>query len=266
MDGDGTGPCRSPARRRGARRADLHLVRTDLPRPGHPDHRARRPPGQGRPVVAGERGPRLPALQLRARPRRARGVAGGVRAAGLARGRRAAGPGAGVAGGGDRRPRRSAPGASLPRCAASPAGPPRGPGPRSVQRVSDVVVGSVAAISVYPVKSLGGRAVPAAQGDAAGLRGDRAHVVVDADTGERVTVKTTPQLAQVVATGDPGADAVTLTEVLGRPVRLARADARAQVDAAAVHLVSQAAIARAAAGDVPAGCSADDPRANLVLD
>ena len=35
-------------------------------------------------------------------------------------------------------------------------------------------VGRVAAISVYPVKSLGGRTVPAAQVDTAGLRGDRA--------------------------------------------------------------------------------------------
>jgi hypothetical protein len=34
---------------------------------------------------------------------------------------------------------------------------------------------------------------------------------------------------------------------------------------APVHLVSRAAIDRAAGGDVPEGCSADDPRANLVL-
>jgi hypothetical protein len=33
-----------------------------------------------------------------------------------------------------------------------------------------------------------------------------------------------------------------------------------------VHLVSRQAIARAALGDVPQGCSAEDPRANLVLD
>jgi uncharacterized protein YcbX len=130
--------------------------------------------------------------------------------------------------------------------------------------VSDVV-GSVASISVYPVKSLGGRTVPEAEVDAAGLRGDRVYAVVDADTGERVTVKTTPQLRQVVATGDTEADTITLAEVLGRPVRLARSAGGPQVDAAAVHLVSREAIARAAAGDVPEGCSADDPRANLVL-
>jgi len=127
-------------------------------------------------------------------------------------------------------------------------------------------VGRVAAISVYPVKSLAGRTVPEAVVDPAGLRGDRAYAVVDAGTGERVTVKTTPQLGAVVATGDTEADTITLTEVLGRPVRLARSEAGPQVDAAAVHLVSRQAIARAADGDVPEGCSADDPRANLLLD
>ncbi|MGY1621551.1 MOSC N-terminal beta barrel domain-containing protein [Geodermatophilus sp. SYSU D00965] len=125
--------------------------------------------------------------------------------------------------------------------------------------------GRVEQISVYPVKSLGGRTVEEAEVGAAGLAGDRAWVVVDATTGERVTVKATPAMAGVVATGDAAADSVTLTEVLGRPVRLQRADAP-QVDAAAVHLVSRAAVERAATGDVPEGCSADDPRANLLLD
>ena len=32
-----------------------------------------------------------------------------------------------------------------------------------------------------------------------------------------------------------------------------------------MHLVSRAAIVRAAPGEVPEGCSPDDPRANLVL-
>ncbi len=124
--------------------------------------------------------------------------------------------------------------------------------------------GSVVQVSVYPVKSLGGRTVAEARVEPAGLVGDRAWTVVDASTGERVTVKTTPEMAEVVATGDDEADTITLTEVLGRPVRLQRSG-EPQVDAAAVHLVSRAAIARADAGDVPEGCSADDPRANLLL-
>jgi uncharacterized protein YcbX len=125
--------------------------------------------------------------------------------------------------------------------------------------------GSVVQVSVYPVKSLGGRTVREAEVGPVGLVGDRAWSVVDATTGERVTVKTAPQMAEVVATGDDEADTITLTEVLGRPVRLQRSG-QPQVDAAAVHLVSRAAVARAAAGDVPEGCSADDPRANLLLD
>jgi uncharacterized protein len=126
-------------------------------------------------------------------------------------------------------------------------------------------VGTVAQVTVYPVKSLAGRSVEAAEVGSAGLVGDRAWSVVDATTGERVTVKSTPEMAEVVATGDDEADTITLTEVLGRPVRLRRTDGP-QVDAAAVHLVSRAAIARAEGGDVPEGCSADDPRANLLLD
>ena len=126
------------------------------------------------------------------------------------------------------------------------------------------VVGSVDQVTVYPVKSLAGRTVGEAEVGAAGLVGDRAWAVVDAGTGERVTVKTTPVLADVVATGDDEADTITLTEVLGRPVRLERS-AQPQVDAAAVHLVSRSAIDRAVAGDVPQGCSVDDPRANLLL-
>jgi uncharacterized protein YcbX len=126
------------------------------------------------------------------------------------------------------------------------------------------VVGSVDQVSVYPVKSLAGRTVAEAEVGADGLVGDRVWSVVDATTGERVTVKTTPVMAEVLATGDDEADTITLTEVLGRPVRLERTDGP-QVDAAAVHLVSRSAIDRAAGGDVPEGCSVDDPRANLLV-
>jgi uncharacterized protein YcbX len=127
------------------------------------------------------------------------------------------------------------------------------------------VVGTVVEIAVYPVKSLGGRTLPAVEVGPAGLAGDREYAVLDDTTGDRVTVRTTPRMREVAATGDVERDTATLTGVLGRPVRLARGDGGPQVDAAAVHLVSQQAIARAAAGDVPEGCSADDPRANLLL-
>src|SRR4051812_4793701 len=110
------------------------------------------------------------------------------------------------------------------------------------------LVGSVRQIAVYPVKSLAGRTVTEAEVGPAGLVGDRAWTVVDATTGERVTVKSTPAMAEVVPTGDDEADTITLTEVLGRPVRLQRSG-EPQVDAAAVHLVSRVAVARAAAGD-----------------
>lgn len=127
------------------------------------------------------------------------------------------------------------------------------------------MVGVVEQVLVYPVKSLGGRSVRDARIEARGLVGDRAYAVVDATTGERVTVKATPQLGEVVATGDVGVDTETLAAVLGRPVRLAASDAGPRVDAAAVHLVSRQAVDRAATGEVPVGCSADDPRANLLL-
>src|SRR3954452_18262524 len=269
MDGDGTRPRRPPAGRRRAGRPDLHLVRPHLHRTGPAQHRARRPAGQGRAVLAGERGRRLPPVQLRAGAHRAGGVAGGVRAPRLAARRGPADPAADHTCGRERRPGRPAPGAPLPGRATAPAAPPARRAARSVHRVSDsagTTVGSVASISVYPVKSLGGRTVRTAEVDPAGLRGDRAWAVVDAGTGERITVKTTPQLREVVATGDAEADTITLTEVLGRPVRLARSEGGPQVDAAAVHLVSRGAISRAAEGDVPEGCSADDPRANVLLD
>ena len=126
-------------------------------------------------------------------------------------------------------------------------------------------VGTVAVLSIYPVKSLAGRTVHEARVAVGGLVGDRAHVVVDADSGERLTTRSAPRMAEVVATGDGEADTITLSEVLGRPVRLEPAGAPA-TDVAAVHLVSRAAIARAAEGDVPEGCSADDPRANVLLE
>jgi uncharacterized protein len=125
--------------------------------------------------------------------------------------------------------------------------------------------GRVERIWIYPVKSLGGTPRERVQLGPAGPGGDRAWSVVDAGTGATVRGKHAPGLAGVQPTGDPHADAHTVAEVLGRPVRLAPAEGSA-ADVAAVHLVSRQAIDRAAAGDVPDGCSADDPRANVLLD
>lgn len=125
-------------------------------------------------------------------------------------------------------------------------------------------MGSLRQISVYPVKSLAGRVESAVEVGPAGLAGDRELSVVDAVTGEPLTGKATPRLRNVAVTGEPAVDTRVLSRLLGRPVRLAAVGAGPQV--AAVHLVSRQAIDRAAGGDVPAGCSADDPRANLLLD
>ena len=121
------------------------------------------------------------------------------------------------------------------------------------------VVGRVEQLWLYPVKSLAGTAVRAADVVPTGLAGDRAWTVVD-DEGRPVRAKDAP----VLATLDPvGADAASLSAAVGRQVRLAALPSGPGV--APVHLVSRGAIERAAAGEVPEGCSADDPRANVVL-
>jgi uncharacterized protein YcbX len=124
-------------------------------------------------------------------------------------------------------------------------------------------VGQVEQLWIYPVKSLAGRSVEAAQVESAGLSGDRVWAAVGSD-GAVLRAKDEPAMATVAATGDPDADAATLSAALGRTVRLERGGT--QLGAAPVHLVSRQAIDRAAEGDVPEGCSADDPRANLLLD
>jgi uncharacterized protein len=126
--------------------------------------------------------------------------------------------------------------------------------------------GRVARIWVYPVKSLGGTARDRVLLGAAGPEGDRAWTVVDAATGEVVRARTAPAMAGVQPTGDPDADARAVSTATGREVRLRANQDGSGADVAAVHLVSRQAIDRAAAGDVPEGCSADDPRANLLLD
>jgi uncharacterized protein YcbX len=124
-------------------------------------------------------------------------------------------------------------------------------------------VGRVERIWVYPVRSLAGTAVPEARIAPGGLAGDRAWTVVG-DDGHIVRPKEAPAMRGVRSTGDPGADADRLAAVLGRPVRVTAAP-DAGSDAAPVHLVSRRAVERAAAGEVPEGCSAEDPRANLLL-
>ncbi|MCW2699676.1 MAG: hypothetical protein JWQ45_1211 [Blastococcus sp.] len=123
-------------------------------------------------------------------------------------------------------------------------------------------MGRVDQLWIYPVKSLAGTPVDAAEIDADGLRGDRAWAVVG-DDGAVLRAKDEPGMAAVPGTGDPAVDAAALATALGRTVRLQPGGS--QPASAPVHLVSRQAIDRAAAGDVPEGCSADDPRANLLL-
>jgi uncharacterized protein YcbX len=129
--------------------------------------------------------------------------------------------------------------------------------------VAEELVGRVESIWVYPVRSLAGTEVPAAEVTAHGLDGDRAWTVVG-DDDRALRAKDVPGLADVTATGDPDADARAVGRATGRAVRLVPTPGEG-TGVAPVHLVSRAAIERAAAGEVPEGCSADDPRANLVL-
>jgi uncharacterized protein len=125
------------------------------------------------------------------------------------------------------------------------------------------VVGRVARISIYPVRSLAGRDLDAVDIGPDGLSGDRDFVVLGPD-GVPLRSKDAPALRQVPGTGDPYEDAETVSAVLGTPVELAPAGTGEGV--APVHLVSRGAVDRAATGEVPEGCSASDPRANLVLE
>ena len=126
-------------------------------------------------------------------------------------------------------------------------------------------MGRVEQLWIYPVKSLAGTPLTTVRIDRAGPRGDRGHSVVDAGSGEPVRAKHAPVLATLAPTGDPAADEKAIEAALGRAVRLVPAAGGSAADVAAVHLVSRQALDRAAAGEVPQGCSADDPRANLLL-
>jgi uncharacterized protein YcbX len=124
-------------------------------------------------------------------------------------------------------------------------------------------VGRVEQIWVYPVRSLAGTDVPAAEVTPHGLAGDRAFTVVG-DDDRVVRAKDLAGLADLPGTGDRDAVARAVEGLAGRAVRLVPTPGD-DAGVAPVHLVSRAAIERAAAGEVPEGCSADDPRANLVL-
>ena len=125
------------------------------------------------------------------------------------------------------------------------------------------MVGRLEQIWVYPVKSLAGAQLTAVEIGPTGPHGDRALAVVDASSGEPVPAKEVPVLATLTPTGDAAADQRDIGAAIGRPVRLEATTGG--VGVAAVHLVSRQAVERATLGDVPEGCSADDPRANLLL-
>jgi uncharacterized protein YcbX len=127
------------------------------------------------------------------------------------------------------------------------------------------VVGRLEQVWIYPVKSLAGTPMTAVEIGPTGPRGDRARTVVAADSGEPIRAKHAPVLATLTPTGNPAADERAIGAALGRAVRLEPASGGSAADVAAVHLVSRQAIDRAADGEVPEGCSADDPRANLLL-
>ena len=120
-------------------------------------------------------------------------------------------------------------------------------------------LGRVERIWVYPVRSLAGTAVATVEIGPTGLAGDRTLTVVD-DEGRPLRAKEAPALADV---SPQDADASSLSAAVGRPVRLEPLPS--PPGAAPVHLVSRQAVDRATLGDVPEGCTADDPRANLVL-
>jgi len=146
---------------------------------------------------------------------------------------------------------------------------------------SSAVLGSVSAVWVYPVKSLGGTSVDAAQVSWSGLDGDRTHRVVDVSSGVPITAKEEPRLRQVSAAPGqaqpvihiPDAEvgeqvpAAALTGWLDRPVDVAATDVDGghAVDAFPVHLVSEGAMLTADPDAGPEACDVNDPRANLVL-
>lgn len=143
------------------------------------------------------------------------------------------------------------------------------------------MLGHVAEIWVFPVKSMSGATVDSAEVDTGGLVGDRSWAVVD-DTGATVTAKQEPRLREVraglvdgeVALDVPGAEpglvgdaaAAALSGWLGRSVSLAHREGTGFVDNAPVHVVSRTSIRDATHADECDACDIAAPRANLVLE
>ncbi|MGN6610267.1 MAG: MOSC N-terminal beta barrel domain-containing protein [Angustibacter sp.] len=149
------------------------------------------------------------------------------------------------------------------------------------------VVGRVAGLRAFPVKSMTAPRLEHARVEASGLQHDRAWAVVD-DEGAVVTAKQVSALRDVAAVVPEGAHAPELVlagedepltgaaadaavaRLVGRPARLQVADGASFADVAPVHVVSHQAVEQAAAdegttlGD-PA-CSVEEPRANVELD
>jgi uncharacterized protein YcbX len=110
---------------------------------------------------------------------------------------------------------------------------------------------------------LAGAEVPHVEVTPHGLAGDRAWMLVGEDD-RVVRAKDVPGLADLAGTDERDAVAGAVAALIGGAVRVLPTP-QEDTGVAPVHLVSRAAIERAAAGEVPEGCSADDPRANLVL-
>jgi uncharacterized protein YcbX len=117
------------------------------------------------------------------------------------------------------------------------------------------VVGRVAAIGRYPVKSMQGESVSSSAFDASGMLGDRRYGIMDAETGRVLSAKRVAPLLEARATlpgddgdrpqivlpdgtvlapdDDPAAVDGVLSDWLGRPVRL---DAAATVGATSYEM------------------------------
>ncbi len=147
------------------------------------------------------------------------------------------------------------------------------------------VVGRVAQLHRYPVKSLGGERPERVSLDRRGVHGDRLWAVYDPD-GRFGSGKTSrrfrrmPGLLELRATYDGELAVVTfpdgrslraddpevhtaLSAHVGRPVRLEREGAAPHADEGPLHLVTTASL-RAASGGAPV--DARRTRANLVID